>query len=72
MGQNTKGRAWKRSTKERKKYVVLKKNLGTMEISNKSVQLYRRGAHFCLERLTDFNKLEIVFATVALLVVELI
>ena len=43
-----------------------------MEISNKSVQLYRRGAHFCLERLTDFNKLEIVFATVALLVVELI
>ena len=41
--------AWKRSTKERKKYVVLKKNLGTMEISNKSVQPYRRGAHFCLE-----------------------
>ena len=31
-----------------------------------------RGAHFCLERLTDFHKLEIVFATVALLVVELI
>lgn len=43
-----------------------------MEISNKSVQLYRRGAHFCLERLTDFHKLEIVFATVTLLVVELI
>ena len=59
LGRNTKGRAWKRSTKERRKYVVLKKNLGTMEISNKSVQLYRRGAHFCLERLTDFHKLEI-------------
>ena len=24
------------------------------------VCLYRRGAHFCLERLTDFHKLEIV------------
>ena len=42
-----------------------------MDISNKSAQPYR-GAHFCLERLTDFHKLEIVFATVALLVVELI
>lgn len=39
LRRNTKGWAWKRSTKERKKYVVLKKNLGTMEISNKSVQL---------------------------------
>ena len=39
LRRNTKGWAWKRSTKERKKYVALKKNLGTMEISNKRVQL---------------------------------
>ena len=61
LGRNTKSRAGEHSTKERKEYVVLNKNLGTMEISNKSVQPYR-SAHFCLERLTDFHKLEIVFA----------
>lgn len=71
LRRNTKGWAWKRPTKERIEYVVLKKNLENMDISNKSAQPYR-GAHFCLERLTDFNKLEIVFATIALLVVELI
>lgn len=49
LGWNTEGGAGEHSTKERKESVVLKKNLGNMEISNKSVQPYRRGAHFCLK-----------------------
>ena len=39
------------SVPQKKEYVVLKKNLENMDISNKSVQPYR-GAHFCLERQT--------------------